>query len=306
MPWAALIVGVATLLIPIGGLLLAGHQGWRSRGDARLALAGSLGLALAAFLAGPWAFLSYYVRYLVPIVAAWAVGRQLAAVRVAGGGTAAFRTLVLAVGAAIGVGLGAAAVWGLVPPSQAVDLALPLRGARIMVIQGGNSPLLNPFHWPARSGRWAVDLVKLSRSGNRARRLLPRALEDYAIFGATVHSPCSGRVAAAAGGRPDNPPGRADVEFPPGNHVLLECAGVWVLLAHLREGSVVAQLGQRVATGDVIGAVGNSGNTTEPHLHVQATRAATVETALTGDPVALRFGGRFPVANALLGTASRN
>lgn len=304
MPWVALTVGLATLLIPLGGLLLAGRHGWRSRRDAGLALAGSLGLALAAFLAGPWAFLSYYLRYLLPIAAAWAVGRQFALVHVTRRPTAALRTFALAMGAAIGLALGATAVRGLVPPSQAVDLALPLRGARFLVIQGGNSPLLNPFHWPARSGRWAVDLVQLNRSGNRARRILPHALQDYEIFGAAVYSPCTGRVATAVGNGADNPPGRPDVEFPPGNHVLLECAGVWVLLAHLREGSVAARPGDRVASGDLIGAVGNSGNTTEPHLHVQATRAATPEDALAGDPVALRFGGRFVAANALVGATA--
>jgi murein DD-endopeptidase MepM/ murein hydrolase activator NlpD len=48
-------------------------------------------------------------------------------------------------------------------------------------------------------------------------------------------------------------------------------AGPFVLLAHLRNGSLRVQPGQMVETGDVIGECGNSGNSTEPHLHLQVS-----------------------------------
>ena len=54
-----------------------------------------------------------------------------------------------------------------------------------------------------------------------------------------------------------------------GNHVIIESQAGYVLLAHLRNGSLKVASGQPVSLGHVIGHVGNSGNTTVPHLHIQ-------------------------------------
>jgi murein DD-endopeptidase MepM/ murein hydrolase activator NlpD len=55
-----------------------------------------------------------------------------------------------------------------------------------------------------------------------------------------------------------------------GNHVVLDLGkGVYAVLAHLQRGSVSVSPGQRVRRGEVIGRCGNSGNSTEPHLHFQ-------------------------------------
>src|SRR5690606_3865299 len=57
-----------------------------------------------------------------------------------------------------------------------------------------------------------------------------------------------------------------------GNHVVIEVAGGHVvLLAHLRRGSLRVHPGRRVSAGDVVGECGNSGNSTEPHVHVQVS-----------------------------------
>ncbi|MGA8115059.1 MAG: M23 family metallopeptidase [Actinocatenispora sp.] len=55
-----------------------------------------------------------------------------------------------------------------------------------------------------------------------------------------------------------------------GNHVVVELApGVYAALAHLRRGSVLVRPGQRVTAGQQLASCGNSGNSTEPHLHLQ-------------------------------------
>lgn len=60
-----------------------------------------------------------------------------------------------------------------------------------------------------------------------------------------------------------------------GNHVVLELGdGVYALYAHLRRGSVRVRPGDRVGTGQVLGECGNSGNSSEPHLHFQLMDAA--------------------------------
>ena len=55
---------------------------------------------------------------------------------------------------------------------------------------------------------------------------------------------------------------------PAGNHVVLDLGhGEYALLAHMQRGSVRVRVGDRVRTGDVLGLTGNSGNSSEPHLH---------------------------------------
>ena len=86
-----------------------------------------------------------------------------------------------------------------------------------------------------------------------------------------------------------------------GNHVMLRCAdpntnaNADVLLGHLRLGSVRVRPGATFAVGDWRGSAGNSGNTGEPHLHVHAQRPGPAGAPLSGDPLTVLFGGRFPV-----------
>ena len=61
-----------------------------------------------------------------------------------------------------------------------------------------------------------------------------------------------------------------DARFFLGNHVVMQSdAGIYALFAHLRKESIRVEKGERVGTGDWIAAVGNSGNTIQPHLHFQ-------------------------------------
>ena len=62
-----------------------------------------------------------------------------------------------------------------------------------------------------------------------------------------------------------------------GNHIILECGGVWVLLGHLQRGSVGVAEGEPIARGQLLARVGNTGNTGEPHLHIHAQRPGTAE-----------------------------
>jgi murein DD-endopeptidase MepM/ murein hydrolase activator NlpD len=92
--------------------------------------------------------------------------------------------------------------------------------------------------------------------------------EDYHCWRQPVLAPAEARVVAAVDGYPDQPPGQADAEHPAGNHVVLDLgSGEYAVLAHLNAGSVAVEVGDRVAAGQRIGRCGNSGNTSEPHLH---------------------------------------
>ena len=69
------------------------------------------------------------------------------------------------------------------------------------------------------------------------------------------------------------------------------------ILGHLQRGSVAVHVGEIMELGDVIGLVGNSGNTGEPHLHVHAQRPGSTVAPLSGVPVPIRLGGRYVVRN---------
>ncbi|GAA2101086.1 M23 family metallopeptidase [Brevibacterium salitolerans] len=120
-------------------------------------------------------------------------------------------------------------------------------------------------------------------------------------------APVEGIIAAAHDTEPDHPAyrglppigyaltqqrrTRAGWITPAGNHVLIEADGVMVALCHLQQGSVQLQTGQHVHRGNVLARCGNSGNSTEPHVHIQANTTPYIERAIT---VPLTFRGTLP------------
>lgn len=66
-------------------------------------------------------------------------------------------------------------------------------------------------------------------------------------------------------------------------------AGPVVVLCHLQQGSVRVRLGEYVAAGQAVASCGNTGNSTEPHLHLQAISSMDV-TAATAVPITLHGG----------------
>ena len=192
------------------------------------------------------------------------------------------------------------------PPAGAVDLSFPLKGGRFAVLQGGGTAALNHHHAvPAQA--YAVDIVALNHRGRRAWGVKPETLDAYEIFDRAVIAPCDGIVSGASDGAPDAPIGGVDPLKPAGNHVLLFCTvghvEITLLLAHLRSGSVAVARGDRFRRGALLGRVGNSGNSTEPHLHIHAVRSRETDwgaVLATAEAVPLTFDGRFPTRNAVI------
>ena len=188
-----------------------------------------------------------------------------------------------------------------------VDLAFPLKGGTYLVVSGGSNNVINahlmtldastPRFHAYRGQSYGVDVVKLDEWGFRANRLQPSEPNAYNIYGVPVYAPCGGIVLVALDGLPDMQVPLMDREHMAGNHVLLRCKNADVLLGHLKPGSVRVALGNQVAVGDHIGNVGNSGNTGEPHLHIHAHARGTASEPLSGDPLPMRFDGRFLVRN---------
>ncbi len=183
--------------------------------------------------------------------------------------------------------------------AEAVDVAFPLQSGRFAVAHGGDHVLLN-YHNPHPAQRYALDLVALNDHGIRARGLMPKQLADYAIQDAIVTSPCNGQVLAIQDGLRNNPPPATDLAHAAGNYVIVGCHGIQILLAHLSPGSIQLAQGQRVTTGTPLARVGNSGNSTEPHLHIHAVRMTGTGTSAEAVGVPLTFGGRFPIRNDVI------
>ncbi|MEV8545267.1 M23 family metallopeptidase [Streptomyces sp. NPDC051572] len=149
-------------------------------------------------------------------------------------------------------------------------LRFPLEG-EWYVVQGGGRPLNHHTRVPEQRG--AVDLAGLGRYGTRTRR--DHELTAFAAYGRVVRAPCDGLVVSAQDAFEDQdtrPGGHARYQPAYGNHVFIHTGREIVKLAHLRAGSLTVSLGDTVRVGQLIGETGNSGNTTEPHLHLHAER----------------------------------
>jgi murein DD-endopeptidase MepM/ murein hydrolase activator NlpD len=189
------------------------------------------------------------------------------------------------------------------PPDPAagrgVRVQLPLEG-RWWVFWGGPDERRN-YHAVTPAQRHAIDFVRWERGGtSRGQGLHNR---DYFAWGERVVAPADGVVVAAKDGVRDNRPRvETNADEPAGNHVLLDLGGgAYALLGHLRAGSVRVRPGDRVRAGQALGRVGNSGNSSEPHLHFHVQDSAT---PLSGTGLPVRFrdvavdGGRRRAAAA--------
>ena len=188
---------------------------------------------------------------------------------------------------------------GYFPGKDAIDLAYPLRGGVYYVGGGGSTRWING-HNKVASQQFALDIVRLNTFGNRAKGISPKDPGRYTIFEDQVYSPCSGIIKTRIDHFPDQTPPLKDLENLAGNHIVISCKGVEVILAHLKEGSILVENNEVVQEGQLLGAVGNSGNTTQPHLHIHAEKDENEnDEILDGQGVPIRFKGRFLVRNSL-------
>lgn len=158
---------------------------------------------------------------------------------------------------------------------------------------------------------YAIDFVGVDESGLSApvtwrSRLWSEPPDTFTGFGRPILAPVAGTVVVAHDGEDDHVGRRSSVTLIPyllgqagrvrqgidavaGNHVVVAIApeGPFVGLVHLRQKSVTVTVGQVVSTGDQLGQCGNSGNSTEPCVHLQVTDSTSWQSA-RGLPLAFR------------------
>jgi len=209
----------------------------------------------------------------------------------------------------------------------AVVIAPPLKGPR-WVVAGGCCDTITyhrratlPINGAIRvAERYAIDFVQLDDKNKIASGPIDK-LSSYAFFGREIYSVANGAVVAMADDRPEQVPGKLPEGIPLqmalGNYVVVDIGeGRFAFYAHMQPGSLRVKPGDKVTTGQVLGLLGNSGNTDAPHLHFHVMDGASpllsnglpyAFTSFTGegrvtDEQPLFSGGAAPIdPNALSG-----
>ena len=165
---------------------------------------------------------------------------------------------------------------------DAVSIAAPFQDGQWTVGSGGRSTLIS-HHYGLMTPqqRYAIDFLVVrdgrSYEGDKSDPASYHAWDEPLV------APAAGTVVDVENDLRDWPigGGEPDVDRARGNYVMLDLGdGRYVMFAHLRQGSATVAEGDRVVAGQVIGRVGNSGNTGEPHLHLQVQDSPDFPTGL--------------------------
>lgn len=256
-----------------------------------------------------WEFTGTWLRWLWTILLGIVIldrARHAFVLPPAPGGAATVFVAALLAGLALALLIGVLAARKA--PARTLDLVAPFRDGRFLVTDGGDGArsFLANYHYGFgthrasgmnRTMRYAIDVVEIGPAGSSSRGLLPRRNAAFRIWERPLLAPCDGRVVHVVNDVADNAAFGDHRPYGLGNHVVI-CAGddVYLVMGHMRQGSVVVVPGQHVLKGDAVGRVGNSGWTERPHVHLQAMRSAHADW-WHGEAVAMRFDGRFLVRN---------
>jgi len=152
-----------------------------------------------------------------------------------------------------------------VPERNQTKLSLPFAG-KWLVVWGGDTKELNQHH-DVSNQRFAFDFLGVGPDG-KTRKVAAVENEDYYAFGREILAPADGVVTDVITGVRDNVPGSMNPYSGLGNAVFIQHSQYEVsVLAHLKRGSIKVKAGDKVKAGQKIGLCGNSGNSSEPHLH---------------------------------------
>lgn len=143
-------------------------------------------------------------------------------------------------------------------------LILPFNG-ELMVSNGGRTSETNNHYRPVNQGPQNQLFAYDFRADNKGTE---KKLTDYPVYGMEVIAPGKGVVAQVIDGSFDCEPGQFDRSVGVGNAVILDHEnGEYSLLCHFKQDSIVVKLGDRVSQGQMLGLCGNTGNSSQPHIH---------------------------------------
>jgi Peptidase family M23 len=271
---------------------------------------GSILILFALKRIGIWLFPPWWTPYvaaiLVAMVAMWIWFHRTPQQLLPSGKLAWLSTSFFVMVSVVSAFYGTYALIGVQAPlKSSVSLAWPLHHGNFLIANGGSNTIIN-HHYKLKDtknprfinwqgGSYALDIVAIDKFGLRAKGFMPANPARYHIFGMPLLAPCAGKVFLAVDGLPDMQVPELDSLHLAGNYIFLACGDVYILMAHLKRGSLLVKAGDAVNIGQAIGMIGNSGNSDEPHLHLQAQRFGSKTAPFSGEPLAMTFDGRFPV-----------
>lgn len=295
-----LLLGI-TLLLAFFSIRLIWKSGRRPLPAAYSTLLAGCALAVFLYLFGTWVYLTIYAGYAFGVLALLALAgscfrkkdQTLPPPRRWKVRLNLFFTGLLTV-------LSILYFTGTTGKPDVIELSFPFKKGNYFVLQGGKGLPTNLFHFSLRGAVYAMDIVKLNRFGGRANRIFSRNLHDYEIFGDTVYAPCNGRVVRAYSNNPDNIPPNMKRGPKNTNQVLIETANCYIFMGHLRMNSVLVHEGEEVTTGQPLASIGNSGFSTEPHLHIQVHFKQPGIPWYLGYPLYIHFNGKGYLMNEVI------
>lgn len=159
-------------------------------------------------------------------------------------------------------------------------LKLPFKG-EWTVFWGGDTQELN-YHVIDDAQKNAFDILITDEKG-KSYQTDGLTNKDYYAFGKELIAPSDGEVVLVVDGVKDNQPGEMNPVYVPGNTVIIKTVNnEYLFFAHFKQHSIQVKQGQLVKQGDLLGLCGNSGNSTEPHLHfhIQNVENITIATGV--------------------------
>ena len=162
-----------------------------------------------------------------------------------------------------------------VPEKHKSKLSLPFKG-KWLVFWGGDTEELNQHHGVPNQN-FAFDLLGVDENG-QTHKGDGKTNEDYFAFGREVVAPADGVVTDVINGVRDNKPGSMNPYSALGNAVFIQHRENEVsVLAHFKLDSIKVKVGDSVKKGQVIGLCGNSGNSSEPHIHYHLQNTPVIQ-----------------------------
>lgn len=146
------------------------------------------------------------------------------------------------------------------------------------VVWGGDTKELN-YHVESNAQKNAFDIIIINKKGN-SYKTNGKTNQDFYAFGKQLFAPCDGEVVLVIDGVNDNKVGEMNSVDVGGNTVIIKTTNnEFVVFCHFKNKTIVVKKGQQVKQGQVLGQCGNSGHSSEPHLHFHLQNGIDMNTA---------------------------
>jgi hypothetical protein len=182
--------------------------------------------------------------------------------------------------------------------TSGAEISFPFRQGKFLVTDGGNSKIsrimnyhyYSPVHRRNKTNdsmKFATDIIK----AGGADSFFPLQNKDYPIFGEKVFSPVNGVVFRVENSIEDNLPYSGNYPYNTGNTIVIRKDDHYLLLGHLKKGSLIVESGAVVSEGDLLAEAGNSGYSERPHIHMQLIKSNT-DNFWKGTGIPVMFKGK--------------